>query len=76
MRDVLSHFSAKEYKLLEYLMRNRGIVLSREKIENHIWNFEYEGGKNVVDVYISYLRRKIAETLTTSLFIQFVEAAM
>lgn len=51
--------SAKEYKLLEYLMRNKGIVLSREKIENHIWNFEYEGGTNVVDVYISYLRRKI-----------------
>lgn len=41
------------------MMRNRGIVLSREKIENHIWNFEYEGGTNVVDVYVSYLRRKI-----------------
>lgn len=51
--------SAKEYALLEYLMRNRGVVLSREKIENHIWNFEYEGGTNVVDVYIRYLRKKI-----------------
>lgn len=51
--------SAKEYALLEYLMHNRGIVLSREKIENHIWNFDYEGGTNVVDVYISYLRKKI-----------------
>ena len=51
--------SAKEYNLLEYLMRNKGIVLSREKIENHIWNFDYEGGTNVVDVYISYLRKKI-----------------
>lgn len=51
--------SAKEYNLLEYLMLNKGIVLSREKIENHIWNFEYEGGTNVVDVYISYLRKKI-----------------
>ncbi len=51
--------SAKEYALLEYLMNNRGIVLSREKIENHIWNFDYEGGTNVVDVYISYLRKKI-----------------
>ncbi|MDO4261382.1 MAG: response regulator transcription factor [Eubacteriales bacterium] len=51
--------SAKEYALLEYLMRNRGVVLSREKIENHIWNFDYEGGTNVVDVYISYLRKKI-----------------
>lgn len=51
--------SAKEYELLEYLMHNQGIVLSREKIEDHIWNFDYEGGTNVVDVYISYLRKKI-----------------
>ncbi len=51
--------SAREYALLEYMMRNRGVVLSRKKIEDHIWNFDYEGGTNVVDVYISYLRRKI-----------------
>ncbi|MCC8105443.1 MAG: response regulator transcription factor [Clostridiales bacterium] len=51
--------SAREYALLEYLMLNVNLVLSREKIENHIWNFDYEGGTNVVDVYISYLRRKI-----------------
>ena len=53
--------SAKEFSLLEYLMHNQGIVLSRKKIEDHIWNFEYEGGTNVVDVYISYLRKKIDE---------------
>lgn len=51
--------SKKEYELLNYLMHNQGVVLSREKIENHIWNFDYEGGTNVVDVYISYLRKKI-----------------
>ena len=51
--------SAKEFQLLEYLMKNAGKVLSRESIENHIWNFDYEGGTNVVDVYISYLRQKI-----------------
>ncbi len=51
--------SAKEYALLEYLLRNKNIVLSREKIENHIWNFDYDGGTNVVDVYIRYLRKKI-----------------
>lgn len=51
--------TAKEYELLEYMMYNQGIVLSREKIENHIWNFEYMGGTNVVDVYIRYLRKKI-----------------
>ena len=51
--------SAKEYALLEYLMHNQGVVLSREKIENHIWNYDYEGGTNVVDVYIRYIRQKI-----------------
>lgn len=51
--------SPKEYALLEYMMRNRGIVLSREMIEDNLWNFDYEGGTNVVDVYISFLRKKI-----------------
>ncbi len=51
--------SGKEYALLEYLMLNKHAALSREQIENHIWNFDYEGGTNVVDVYISYLRKKI-----------------
>ena len=53
------NLSVKEFAILEYLMRNKGVVLSREKIENNAWNYDYEGGSNVVDVYISYLRRKI-----------------
>ena len=53
--------SAKEFALLAYLMHNQGRVLSREQIEDHIWDFSYEGGTNVVDVYIRYLRRKIDE---------------
>ncbi len=53
--------SGKEFDLLEYMMRNEGIILSRDKIENHIWNYDYEGGTNVIDVYISYLRKKIDE---------------
>ncbi len=53
--------SAKEYSLLEYLLRNKGVVLSRENIENNLWNFDYEGGTNAVDVYIRYLRKKIDE---------------
>ena len=53
------HLSAKEYAMLEYLMYNQGRVLSREMIEDHVWNFDYEGGTNVVDVYISYLRKNI-----------------
>ena len=53
--------SAKEFSLLEYLLRNKGRVLSREDIENNLWNFDYEGGTNAVDVYIRYLRKKIDE---------------
>lgn len=51
--------TAKEFALLEYMMRNRGVVLSREMIENNLWNYDYEGGTNVVDVYVGYLRRKM-----------------
>ena len=51
--------SAREYALLEYLIRNRGVILSREQIENNLWNYDYAGGTNVVDVYISYLRKKL-----------------
>lgn len=53
--------TAKEYALLEYLMRNKNITLSRQKIEENVWNFDYEGGTNVVDVYVNYLRKKIDE---------------
>ena len=51
--------SSREYAILEYMALNQGRVLSREQIEDHVWNFDYSGGTNVVDVYISYLRKKI-----------------
>lgn len=51
--------SSKEFSILELLVKNKGNVLTREKIEEHIWNYDYEGGSNVIDVYISYLRKKI-----------------
>ena len=60
MRDsVPITLSSKEFSILEYLVNNQGIVLSRDRIEQHIWNYDYEGGSNVVDVYIRYLRKKI-----------------
>lgn len=59
--------TSKEYQLLEYLLYNKEKVLSREKIENHIWNYDYEGGTNVIDVYIRYLRRKIDDGFPTKL---------
>lgn len=51
--------SAKEYAILQYLMQRQGAVVSRAQLENHVWNYDYAGGSNVVDVYITYLRRKI-----------------
>ena len=59
--------SAKEFDILEYMIRNKGIVLSREKIENHVWNFDYCGGTNVVDVYMRYLRKKIDDDFDVKL---------
>ena len=55
--DVLIKLSGREYSILEYLIRNKGKILPRERIEDHIWNYEYEGGTNVIDVYIRYLRK-------------------
>lgn len=57
--DKVIDLSAKEYAVLEYMMHNVGIVLSREKIENHIWSYDYEGVSNIINVYIRYLRKKI-----------------
>lgn len=51
--------TGKEYAILEYMMHNKGIVLSREKITEHIWNYDYEGNSNIVDVYMRTLRNKI-----------------
>lgn len=53
------YLSATEYSLLEYLMRNAGRVLTRSMILEHVWQYDFEGNDNVLDVYISYLRGKI-----------------
>lgn len=51
--------SAKEFAILEYMMQNAGIVLSRDRLEEHIWNYDYQGASNMIDVYIRYLRIKV-----------------
>jgi len=51
--------SVKEFALLEFLMRNPDEVLTRTRILEHVWDFAYDGGSNVVDVYIRYLREKV-----------------
>ena len=65
--NVLIKLSGREYSVLEYLIRNKGKILPRERIEDHIWNYEYEGGTNVIDVYIRYLRKKIDDGYTPKL---------
>jgi two-component system OmpR family response regulator len=51
--------SAREFALLELLLRHNGEVLSRSAILEHVWDFAYDGTSNVVDVYVRYLREKI-----------------
>ncbi|HXX78941.1 MAG TPA: response regulator transcription factor [Ktedonobacteraceae bacterium] len=53
--------TSKEYSLLELLMSNPGVVLSRDMIAEHLWNIDAEHLSNVIDVYIRYLRRKLCE---------------
>jgi heavy metal response regulator len=65
--DRTVELTAREYALLEYLMRNAGQVLSRTQILNHLWNYDFLGSSNVVDVYVGYLRRKIDEGFPTRL---------
>ncbi len=51
--------SAKEFALLELFLRHPGEVLTRSRILDHVWDFAYDGGSNVVDVYVRYLREKV-----------------
>ena len=51
--------SSKEFALLEYMIMNKNVVLSREKILTHIWDYDYNGSSNMIDVYIRYLRKKV-----------------
>jgi two-component system OmpR family response regulator len=57
--DKTIDLTAKEFSLLEYFMRHPGEVLSRMQLIEHVWDFAYDGGSNVVDVYVKYLREKI-----------------
>lgn len=70
----LIDLSSKEFALLNYLIRNKGKVLSRDQIEQHIWDYDYMGSSNMVDVYIRYLRKKIDEPFEKKL-IQTVRGA-
>lgn len=60
--NVQIELTKKEYQLLEFLIKNKNNVLTREQILNSVWGYEYVGDTNVVDVYISYLRNKLEDS--------------
>jgi two-component system OmpR family response regulator len=60
-------FTPKEYGLLEFLMRHPNEILSRTRILEHVWDYNYDGVSNVVDVYVKYLRAKIDVPFGSSL---------
>jgi two-component system OmpR family response regulator len=53
------HLTATEFELLKYMMRNSRRVLTKAQILQHVWNYDFDGRSNVIELYISYLRRKI-----------------
>ena len=59
--------TSREYMLLEYLLRNQGIIQTRSQISDHVWNFDFDYDSNIVDVYIRYLRNKIDRGFDTPL---------
>lgn len=61
------HLTAKEFSLLEFFMRNRGRIVTREMAEDHIWSYDFQASSNVVDVYVRRLRRKIDDPFDTRL---------
>lgn len=68
--------SGKEFALLRYMIQNQGIVLSREKLEQHIWNYDYTGGSNVIDVYTGTYARRLMMGRKQSSSIPFGELDM
>jgi DNA-binding response OmpR family regulator len=57
-----TELTAREFTMLEVLMRHAGQVLSREQLLSHVWGYDYDPGSNVVDVYVGYLRRKLGQS--------------
>ncbi len=58
--------TAKEFLLLETFMEHRGQVLSRRQLLSHVWGYDFDGGSNVVDVYVRYLRKKLGADLIST----------
>ena len=72
--DVEADLPSREFTLLEYLMRHPGQVLTRQQLLDSVWGIDFDAGSNVVDVYVSYLRRKL-DRLNESSVIETVRGA-
>ena len=64
---ILIELSPKEYSILEYMMRNKNIALSRSQIESNAWGIDFDGESNIIDVYIRYLRKKVDDDFDVKL---------
>jgi len=67
MQETAIELTKKEYELLEYLVKNKGIVLTRDQIISEVWGYDFVGDTNVLDVYIKYLRDKLDYPFNTKL---------
>ena len=64
---TLIELTAREYALLEYFLRNRGKLITRQELSKEIWGYDFDPGTNVVDVYVNHLRKKIDTEFTQKL---------
>ncbi len=65
--DTIIELTAKEFSLLEYLVRNSGKVISKSDIADKIWNINFDTGTNVIEVYVNFLRKKIDKNFPVKL---------
>ena len=57
--DKIVELTAREYNILEYMLHNIGRAVTRDNLSSHVWNYDYDGGSNVIDVYVHRLRKKL-----------------
>ena len=57
--DTVVELTTREYNILEYMLHNIGRAVTRDNLSSHIWNYDYDGGSNVIDVYVHRLRKKL-----------------
>ena len=67
VRDTPLELTKREFDLLHYLLKNKGIVVTREMLLENVWDYDFDGGTNAVDVYIRFLRTKIDEAFDIKL---------